>query len=363
MISLNYTTTNDYTPLNPPKFNPVLSKYNTLLLTKDMVDKNKLLKSDKITILQNNKRITQYLGYSFGDIRLFDMDFIYVYFYPGIDIDPISNSYQIKFDEKTVPLSTYLDPTYTNKIITGYLVLNNNYRHIYQNANKAVISLEDKKDKLVNIIKCENKANVFMGGINNTVLHILDSSNTEALMDINTSQNPRIRPINNPNYPLGSLEINGSGVSNSRLKINNQILNFSSRYVKIENLRAGIYTVSLVDNNGLSPTINRINNRDFGSNKFDIRINAVNPEKTNSSTSFFDQQIAVKSGLGNLIVNLAPYSTSFTLFGNGLRKKYNAGYKKIVNLLPGNYKIEYQNKTQDILILPNKNNYFSNRNN
>jgi hypothetical protein len=362
MIDINFTTKPDYSALNPPKFVKCLRLYNTVLIPKEKII-NLISPGDTIQFLINNKPIKQKAALDCGFINLYDQEYYFFYIVPGFEIDKIDKKYQIIVDNQNLPLKTYIDPTYSAKIINGLLILENNYNYLFNHTNYSIVS-NTTKNIFTTITKKQNKYNYYMANNNNTILHILDDININTLYEINNTFNDiLIKPIFNIGFPLGKAIINSEGVSYSRLKFGTNIHNFRKN-ITVDYLPKGKYNISVLDTNNKPLIIRKLNGIDFEKDNFDIEIGSVihGTEKISSIETGYHLDKPIKN-LSNLLINIYPYNTKFKIFGpNNFFKQFETGYQKLTNIHSGNYKIEYSNKQHTIFVIKNDNNYFSNIN-
>jgi hypothetical protein len=363
MININFNTKPDYSYLNPPKFFKIHKIFNTVLVPKNQMTDN-IYPSDTISILKNNKLIKQKVGLDCGTVTLYDTEYYYFYIIPGFIDDTIIKNYEIFIGNQQLKLKTYLDPTTSAKIINGIVILPNNYNYAFFHTNYSII-LTDNKNILTNITKHESKYNYYMANTNNTILHILDSKNIDSIYAINNCLTDiYIRPLFNYGYPLGKLIIDSDGVSNSRIKVGQNIFSFNG-HITIDNLPSGKYNISVLDSKNEPITIGNLNNNTYEKNNFDVDIDKIY-YKDNGPSSIPSMTILGKSkqDMSNLTVNIKPNSTKFELYGpNNFYRKYNTGYQQLLNIYPGNYNIKYNNTNKNILVIKNDNNYYSNINN
>lgn len=361
MINIEYTTTKDYSALNPAKFVDIKNIYNTILVPKQDID-YLIQPTDTVSLFINGKSVKQKVALDSGYINLYNQEFYYFYIAPGINRDHIkTNKYEILINEKNIKLNNYLDPTPTAKIINGLIVLTNNFRYAFNHINYSIVQINSKQI-LTKILKQENKYNYYMGNTNNSIHYILNKNNINTLYELNNSyENAYCKPIYNKNYELGSCTITSNGVNNIKLVFGNSIFNFNQR-IKIDYLPSGTYKIYFLDNKGKPIIINKANNNVVDSNYLYLNIpSELADTKKVSSLLDFNQNIQPKKNYSNLLVNIFPYNTKFEIFGpNNYHKKFATGYQKLNNISPGTYIIKFKNNHQEILVLKNDNNYFSN---
>lgn len=360
MIDIGYSTTVDYTGLNPPKFVKIHKIYNTVLIPKHDVS-NFIQPTDTISFAINNKIIKQKAGLYSGSITLYNREYYYFYIIPGFSIDSNQKSYSIFIGDKQLSLNTYLDPSYSAKLINGLLILPNNFNYAFNHTNYSII-LADNKNLFTHIIKQDNKYNYYMANTNNTLLYVLDERNLTSLYTINNSlEDIYIRPLFNKNYPLGSCRISSKGVSNYRILFGDNIFRFKDS-INIDNLPAGQYSIRFLDNNDNPITINTANNTIINQDKLDITINKRNRSNITQSSIVSPPLLDKPSpNYSNLTINLKPYTIFFELFGpHNFYRKFNKGFQILHNIIPGEYHIKSKNIDQKILVIKNDNNYFSN---
>lgn len=362
MLSVSYNTTPDYSSLNPPKFVNINRIYNTILIPKEYIT-NPIQPTDIITIIANNKNIKHKVGLDSGIISFYDKMYYYFYLVPGLSIDNnYRNKYEIMIEDKQIRLNTTFDASHSAKLINGLLVLPNNFNYLFNHTNYGIIRANNK-NLFVNILKQQNKYNHYAANTHNTLLYILDEKNTNSLHEINNSYtDSSIRPLFNNNYPLGSCDIQIKGVDNIRIKFGNQSLKLKDK-ISINYLPSGKYEACFLDSSNNPLIINKMNNTDFNKIFFDVNIESISHSaKTQSSLLVNNNaQIQPNKNYSNLVINLCPYKTSFELFGpNNFYKKFNVGYQKLYNILPGKYTIKYKTYNEEITVIKNDTNYFSN---
>jgi hypothetical protein len=362
-MNIEYIKTDDYSGGYPPQFLPIKNLYNTILIPKHSIS-TAPQPTDTISIIIDNKQYKQKVVIESGEINFYDDLYYFFYLAPGFSRSSIlSKNIQIAIGENIIQLNTEFDASYSAKIINGLIILEDNFSYFFKHINYG-LSLNDKKQNLVYITKQQNKYNYYDANKNNTILNILDTRNSTVLFDINQNINTSfIKPLHNKNYPLGSINIiSDSGVSNSRIKINNKTFSFNKN-ANIDYLPAGKYTISLLDNLGNEITINQLNKESWNKSTFTVEISAIlaiENNKKSTMATFFDE-VKPDIGYSNLLINLVPYHTEFELFGpNNWKRKFIGGYQFIKNIIAGEYKIKYKNKINTILVIKNDNNYFSN---
>lgn len=359
MIDIEYTTTSDYTKLNPPKFIKPNKILNTVLIPRESI-KNPIVPTDTVTFIIGNKTIKQKVGLDSGIIQLYNRYYYYFYIVPGLTYQ-FNNSYSISIENNIVQLNTYFDSSYSAKLINGLLVLPNNFNYAFNHTNYGII-LYDNKNILTRIFKQDNKYNYYMANTNNTLLYILNNENTKSLYEINNNfQDIYIRPLYNRNYPLGSCRISSKGVNDCRLLFGNNILKFKNT-ISIEHLPVGKYNIRFLDKDNNLITINTANNKIINKDTLEINIDQKKFTTTTSSsivtTAHLDKPAL---GTSNLIINLKPYKTQFELIGpNNFYRKFYIGYQQLHNILPGEYHIKSKSINDKILVIKNDNNYYSN---
>lgn len=360
MITLEYNTTKDYSKLNPPKFVQINSVLNTVLIPITEISQNINL-TDEIVFLYNRKIIKQKSGLNYGIVEFYNKKYYYFHIIPGFKLNNIHNHFEIVIQSKNILLNPYFDSSYTSKIINGLIVLPNNYNYMFYHIKSGIV-LSNNKQIPVNIIKQENKYNYYAANTNNSLLHILDESNTNLLYEINSNQNNYIRPLFNNKYPLGSLSISSNGVKNSRIAIGKNIFTINNN-LQIDNLSSGKYNIVLLDANYNPINIDYLNNINWNKNNFDVTIEQAPLDNYNKSSTIpqFASIGKPNRNLSNLLINLYPNNTQFEIFGpNQFYRKFFTGHKVLYNIEPGNYEIKFQNQIMTILVIKNDNNYFSN---
>jgi hypothetical protein len=360
MIDINFTTKPDYSSINPPKFIKCLSLYNTILIPKKDIT-TRIEPGDTVTFLVNNQNIKQKAAIDCGFVELYNDIYYYFYIVPGFEITKIDKKYRILINSTEIPLKGYMDPSHSAKIINGLAILPNNYSYAFNHTNYSIVS-SNNKNLFTKINKKQNKNNYYMANTNNTILHILDNKNIDCLYEINNiSNNVYIKPIFNLGFPLGKAIISSEGVSNTRIKFGNNIYNFLNN-TTIDHLPTSRYNISFLDKDNNPLIIRKLNGCDFLKDNFDINIDSVHHiNSTGSSIRTSYSFHKPGKNLSNLLINIHPYNTKFKIFGpNNFFKQFNTGYQKLINIYPGNYKIQYNNKENDIFVIKNDNNYHSN---
>lgn len=362
MIDIGFSTTPDYTGLNPPKFVKISKIYNTVLIPKHDVP-HFVQPADTISFGIDNRTIKQKVGLHSGFITLYNKEYYYFYIIPGFPSDAFNKkSYSIFIGDKQLSLNTFFDSSYSAKLINGLLILPNNFNYTFNHTNYSIV-LANNKNLFTNIIKQDNKYNYYMANTNNTLLYILNSQNTTSLYELNNSfQDAYIRPLFNKNYPLGSCKISAKGVSNYRLLFGNNIFRFKDS-INIDHLPAGQYKIVFLDNKDNPITINTVNNNIIQQDSFNISIDRRQAPKTTQSSILTVPYLDKPDiNYSNLVINLKPYHTTFELFGpQNFARKYNTGFQQLHNIIPGEYYIKYQDINVKILVIKNDNNYFSNQ--
>lgn len=362
MIRIDYKTNKDYTSLNPPKFIQINSLLNTVLIPlQDMP--YKVYPSDSVTFLYNNKTLKQKVGLDSGIVKFYDNEYYFFYIIPGFKINPLKNNYDIILGESRFKLNPTFDASYTPKIINGLIVLPNNFNFAFNNMKYGILSCFNKQI-FSHIIKSENKYNYYMANTSNTLLHILNTINTNSLYELNNNHpDSYIRPLYNENFPLGSAVFNIDGVNNARIKVGNNIFNFDN-IINVDYLPSGQYNIVLLDKDNNKLKIDYLNGTDWNKDSFDINIEAQSSiiDKKSSLLTFQSLDKPQKN-FSNLTINIYPYHSSFEIFGpNKYYRKFNKGFQQLQDILPGNYMIRYNNIDYNILVIKNDNNYFSNIN-
>lgn len=357
MLNIRYSTTPDYSGLNPPQFVKILKIYNTILIPIDQIG-NEIQPSDTVSFLYNKKIIKQKAGIGNGTVKLYNKEYYYFYIVPGFS-SYIPDS--IILNDQSIKLNKHFDPQYQAKIVNGLLVLDNNFNYLFSHINYA-ITLVNNKNIFTNIIRFENKYNYYSFNTNNTLLHILNPINNACLYELNnTYSDIYIRPLFNKNYPLGRCLISSEGVSNIRIKIGNNIFRFNET-INIDHLPSGNYNIVFLDKDNNTIDISTLNNKSWNKSNFNIKIDKlVSNQSTQSSLTEAAQFSTPKKNFSNLLINIYPYNTAFEIFGpNNYYKKFSTGYQKLENIESGIYNIKFRNTNKEILVIKNDNNYFSN---
>lgn len=358
MLNITYSTKKDYSTANPPKLIKIHKIYNTILIPSNIIS-SKINVSDDVSFLMNKKIIRQKAAIKSGIVKIYNREYIYSHIAPGF-IDRIPD--EIFVQDKPIRLSKYFDPQYCAKICNGLIVLPNNYSYAFNHTNLGVLS-SDNKNMMIHILSQQNKYNYFMANTNNTILGILDSTNTEPLSLLNNSNNNcYIRPLFNKNFPLGSCYIESKGVSNIRIKFGNSIFALNNN-INIDYLISGKYNIVFLDDKDNPILIDKVNDRAFGKYNLEISIDKDNNSYNKISSLLESNNFgAPKKNYCNLLINLYPYKTKFELFGpDNFYQNYSNGYQKLYDIAPGTYTIKFKNRSEDITVIKNDNNYFSNK--
>ena len=370
-LDVDYEVKADYTQLDPPKFVPILSLYNLILIPANDQSNQDLLNisvSDDIKIFNKttNKYSDQKVILQSGFVVLQDVK--YYYFYIGRGIPITKSDFVLRYQSKNYDLTTNFDNPQSIKLLMGSLILKDNFKYMFDINNNSLIRMLDK-NFICKIIKIDNKHNYFKANTTNTILHILDHSNLTVLQNINNPyiENLLIRPLSNPNSPLGRLMINikdPSGVSNNnelryKIFINNASY-FTNNVLDIKNLVGGSYSIKIIDRTG-PIQIRNLNGQLINSDSFQINIPSIKDEyKTlEHKLSNLHPRLLPNKGHANIMINLQ-YDKSFEIFGpNNFYRKYSSGHQALYNMHHGQYTIKSENITKDFLIIKNNNNHIS----
>lgn len=361
MININYTTTPDYSFLNPPQSVPVKALLNTVLIPTNILVSPKIIPSDIISFIKDGKTIKQKVALDSGLINIDNNSYYYFYIAPGFVLDHDSSITDIIIDNQTIPLVHFFDPSPRAKLINGLLILSDNFNYIFNNIPYGIVSINNK-NIFTHIYKYQNKLNYYQANTNNSILYILGSENSILLSEINQINNTIfIKPLHSSNYPLGSLSLSVEGVSNITCKINNNSY-FINNTTQVGYLPHGQYNIEFYNNNNLLH-INSINGHEYNSTNFNIWINKIDYKDNygaSSLQSFYEISKPITDH-SNLLINLYPFNTSFKLTGpNHFEKKFNNGYQIIKNIIPGEYNINFNDTNDKILVIKNDNSYYSN---
>ena len=359
-LNVSFTTTPDYSNLNPPKAIKINRVFNTILIPKESVY-NPFQPSDIVSLSYNNKIIKHKVGLDSGYIKFYDKEYHFFHLVPGLKPNSFMDNYEIILENESLKLNTSFDATHSAKLINGLLILPNNFNYLF-NHTKYSIVFTNNKNIFTTITKQQNKYNYYSANTHNTILSILHDKNTNTLYELNNSHfDSTIRPLYTANYPLGNCSIETKGVNNTRMLFNNQLFDLKDK-ISINYLPSGKYKVSFLDSSNNTITIDSINNTYWNQNFFEINIDSLKQSlKTESSLLVNNKYNKPNKNYSNLTINLYPYKTSFELFGpNNFYKKFITGYQQLFNIFPGIYTIKYKTYTKEILIIKNDNNYFSN---
>lgn len=346
MIEFNYTTTSDSSVLDPPKYIKLDKIYNLILIP----DNIKISPSDSILINDRPHKV----ALESGNIDFNNQKYTYLYIAPGFTYQ-YRSKYNVTINNIKYDLETAFSNKYNPKILYGLLILPDNFLYLFKDQRHITISdgLSSYKTKLIN---CINKYNFYMGQKNNTLLNILDSSNISSLQHINQEYQDSIfiRPLYNPNFPLGSITFDIKGVNNyCGLSIvsdnyNQKILIDPNKSFTIDNLSFGNYSINLFNKDTILYSTNITINKP-------ITMNTPN----RSSLSNFYHKKQPKKNLANLLINL-PQHESFEIKGpNNFYRKFNNGYQYLQNILEGYYTITGSSYTKTLYVIKNDNNYIS----
>jgi hypothetical protein len=333
------------------------------LIPVEIID-NPIVATDTITFLVNGKSVKQKAAVDYGTIKLYDKEYYYTYIAPGFPISQYSSTkYEILINHKIIKLVTYFDPSNRPKLINGLVIIPATYNYMFINSNYGRIIANDRV-LFTRLFKKENKYAYYQANTNNTLIHILDKSNVNTLSLINDNHNTiGISPLFNPGYPLGRIQISTNGVFNGRIRINQQIHNFYNKDLTIDYLPHGRYNISVLDNSDNSVVVDKLNGKDWNKDNFDIDIPYIKPSVKKSSTlAQFAQETQPSPDYANLTINLIPNNIEFKLMGPNYNKQFRSGYQKIKNLIPGRYTLFFNNTLENITVIKNTNNYFSNIN-
>ena len=381
-INVRYSTTGDFTFLNPSVYVPINKTYNLILLPINEESKDLMALEPSDTIKLFNKTLNSYtthkIALSCGMVRLKEQDYYYFYICKGLSLAP---SYQnespisLSYKHHQIDLKTHLDSSYSAKLLMGLVVLPDDLSYMYTVGNNLIFDIDGSivKGKLIDI---NNKFNYYMANKNNTLLYILDDTNYDLLYSLNESSVRQIfvKPHYYTNFPLGSftIDIDDKGVSNTedgpKYKLffntdNNNTHYLINNSLKIIDLPSNNYSVRIIDRNGLVK-IGLCNGVSIDADTFNVHIPKIQ-DSYDLSTAFvpqFSRNISPNIGLANLMINLVPSDKPFELLGpNQFYKKYNSGGSKVLsNINSGKYSIVQEGYTRDFFVVKNDNNYISN---
>lgn len=334
-------------------------KLNTLLIPEYMIDDINIFPGNYIPLVQNNKNIKPYSCIDYGSIIINNQKFYYCYIAPGLNFD----NYYINYKSTKIKIDNFLSFNNNPKLINGLIVLPENLIYYFKHSSEAILRIGNL-EYIFKVNGVSNKYNYFSPNNINTILKILDTSNLEVISAINNAKdNYLIKPIQLLSYPMGSISldiIHEFGVKDLILKINDKIYRVG-RKINIQYLKAGKYSISLLDDSYNPITIKSLNNKDFNTNIFEINIENKNRiEFLDHNKINFDQISLSNNNKATLIVNIVPYDSGFRITNkNGYDMTYDTGYQVLNNLGCGEYSIEYNNKNKTISVLPNIINHFS----
>ncbi len=359
MIDIEYSTTPDFTPLNPPKFVKINQTQNTVLIPRDEISLF-VQPTDIVSFVINNRTIKQKVGLDSGFVRLYNTEYYYFYIIPGFPVDPMNRTCGLIINNQHITLNRFFDSSRSAKLINGLLILPNNFGYAFNHTNYGIV-LTNNKNIFTNILKQDNKYSYYMANTNNTLLYILDNKNTNTLYAINNTYDSYIRPLFNKNYPLGTCRISSKGVDTYRMLFGNNIFRFKDT-INIDYLPAGQYKIGFLDNKDNLITINRANNIVINNNSLDITISSRSQQTKKESSILTSLHLdKPQTNYSNLTINLKPHNTPFELIGPAeFNRQYKTGFQQLHNILPGEYTIKYKNTSLKILVIKNDNNYFSN---
>jgi hypothetical protein len=346
-INIEYSITKDYSSLNNPNFVNILRIYNLILLPITNDTNRQPTVSDEITILNKtkNSKITQKVVLSTGYIQIFDRE--YYYFYIANGIPETNDEYCLLINNQPVELSKKLSPQHSAKILIGGLILDNDYRYMFDEKIPLLLNINNQYIKL-SMTHMINKYNHYTALKNNTILFILNNQNINILQTINSSylQYFMVRPLFYKDFPLGSFSmkisnyngvLNGDG-STFNLLLNNKIIAVDGNEIYIENLVSGSYSIKIIDRTGFV-YIDYLNNQLLDKDSFSFII----PSMDNSyqlgkqALPIPRQYVQPQKGLANIMINLA-YDKPIQVSGpNNISYHYYSGYESISNTIPGKY--------------------------
>lgn len=361
MIDISYTTENDYSGLNLPKFIKIHPVLNTILIPSHLLQQS-IQPSDKVNILLNGKLVSQKAGLDCGLIKFYDKQYYFFHIIPGFK-PKARDKFEIILADTSIELNTYFDSSYSAKLINGLIILPNNYDFIFSHCSYC-ISLINNNRIFTHITKQQNKYNYYMGNTNNTLLSILDSKNTSLLYAINDNylNDSYISTLYNKNFPLGKLRIELRDQIDSYIKINNNLHKLYKK-ITVDFLPSSQYNIGLLDKNYVPLNIDILNNEEWNTSSFSVLINKQiesNIGKKSSIRPFLKLGKPLRD-FGNLLINLQPYDTKFTIIGpDNFNRSFNTGYQKLMNISAGNYIIKFRDQEHSLLVIKNDNNYFSN---
>lgn len=352
MISLDFNTTKDESLLNPPQYIQLNKIYNLIIIpyTEEFNNIFNIKPSD--TILINNKY--HKVALSSGIIILDDQKYFYFYIAPGFQYQ-FKSEYLIHINNTTYKLDTYFSTKYSPKILYGLLILSQNLLYLFD-SQKTIMVSDGTKSYETNLISKFNKYNFYMGNKNTTILNILNSYNIKTLKLINQEYQKEIfiRPLYNPNFPLGSVTLNFKGVNNicglsiESDKYSKKLLIDPKQIFTIDNLSFGQYSINLFTKDKLlfnqQITIDKIDN--------------TNILSKSSLINFYIKQNPLPNK-ANLLINL-PSHQNFEITGpDNFYKKFNSGYQYLQNIEEGYYTIITKKFNKMLYVVKNDNNYLS----
>lgn len=370
-INIDYTITADYSSNYLPSYIPILDIYNTVLIPIEFLENLEINIGDTIGIVNSttNQKYTQTIVIEYSKIILNYQEYYYFYIGNGLFIDDHNQNFILQLNDHTFPLSLKLANPHICKLIKGLLVLPDNYSHTIYKQTNHLMNIDNNEYK-VYVIDLINKFNYFLANKSTTLIKILHETNYEVLQNINTSNQyvtSYIRPLCNPNFPLGSLSIqisNNNGVFypiEYELCVNNNKYLVNDYNIKLQNLQAGQYSIKIIDKSGLL-NINRLNNQDWNTDSFNILIPSVNNNnneyRTMSLPSLY-KKTKPQPGLCNIMINLM-YSEPVEIFGpNNFYYKSEIGYFGINNINSGYYTIQQKDQSKQYLIFANDTTYIN----
>lgn len=352
MITLEYSTTKDESILDPPQYIKLDKIYNLIIIpnTEEYKEIFNIKPSDSVII--NNKY--HQVAISSGKISLNNQDYFYFYIAPGFKYQ-FKSEYSIKVGDTTHKLDTSFSTKYSPKILYGLLILPNNFLYLFHN-HKTIFVSDSTKSYETSLISAYNKHNFYMGNKNNTILDILRPNNYPTLKLINQDYQNEIfiRPLYNPNFPLGSLTLTFKGVNyNCGLSIESdkyrkKILVDPRKTFTIDNLVFGQYNINLFTETDLL----------FSQTIIIDKLDIPNVQSKSSINNFYTKNKPLKDK-ANLLINL-PMNQEFEIKGpNNFYMKLNNGYQYLQNLTEGYYIVIGNNFEKTIYLIKNDNNYLS----
>jgi hypothetical protein len=362
-ISVEYTTTKDYSINHPPQFIPSLNIYNTLLLSSNLYN---ISDSVKIINETTGQIIEQIIGIDTDKIILADTEYYYYYIVNGIK-RTYNTKYSILIGDTKTPLSTSLYSAHSPKLIMGSIILPDDYSSIFTRYSDGIINISNNNLK-IKIYDIFNRYNHYVANTTTSTLQVLHNDNLDTLQklnDIDLSQS-YIRPLFNTYFPLGSISLvlkPENGVSNSeisyQLMLNNKSYLVNSNTIEIKNLVSGTYSIKIIDRNG-PLQVYKVNNNILDSDIFTIDIHSQDNRISATGSLLLPlNKTKPNKGLSNIMINLDS-SLPIEIYGNNFYSQSDIGILQLYNVIPGLYRVIQNSVIYTVKAHPNNTAYVGN---